>query len=232
MNIKNLIILLVVPILIVAAALVFLNRLNPGQKKPEIAVQIEDKSSPTGQEAEEKTNLDMEPVKTLQLPEMEINQNKKYTAVLNTSKGLIKISLFADKTPITANNFVSLARKKFYDGTIFHRVISGFMIQGGDPQGDGTGGPGYQFDDEPFEGEYARGIVAMANAGPNTNGSQFFIMHQNYPLPKNYVIFGQVIEGIEVVDQIAQSPTKLGSSGENSTPIEPTVVNSVSIAED
>ena len=167
----------------------------------------------------------------LQLPGMEIDTAKKYTATLKTHLGEIVIELFADKTPITVNNFVSLAQKDFYNGTIFHRVVKGFMIQGGDPKGDGTGGPGYQFDDEPFEGEYTRGTVAMANAGPNTNGSQFFIMHQNYDLPKNYVIFGRVTEGLEVVDRIANSPTKLGPSGENSTPLEPVKVESVTITE-
>src|SRR3989344_6317032 len=126
----------------------------------------------------------------LEKPQMQIDKNKKYTVIFSTTEGKITIELFADKTPITVNNFVYLARNKFYDKTIFHRVIKDFMIQGGDPQGDGTGGPGYKFDDEPFAGEYLRGIVAMANAGPNTNGSQFFIMHDDYPLPPNYVIFG------------------------------------------
>ncbi|MDP3998576.1 MAG: peptidylprolyl isomerase [bacterium] len=168
----------------------------------------------------------------LQLPTMEIDKSKKYTATLTTSKGVIKVELFADKTPLTVNNFVSLSRKNFYDNTVFHRVIKGFMIQGGDPNGDGTGGPGYKFDDEPFEGEYKRGTIAMANAGPNTNGSQFFIMHQDYPLPKNYVIFGQVVEGIDTVDKIAESPVQPSSSGENSKPVEPTVVKSVEITEE
>lgn len=165
-------------------------------------------------------------------PKMQIDKSKKYTAVLNTSEGDIKIELNADSTPITVNNFVSLAKNKFYDGTIFHRAIKGFMIQGGDPNGNGTGGPGYQFDDEPFEGEYTRGTVAMANAGPNTNGSQFFIMHADYPLPKNYVIFGKVVEGMDVVDKIAQAPTQTGPSGENSTPVNPVKVKSVEIVEE
>ncbi len=148
---------------------------------------------------------------------------------MTTTEGTISIKLRADKTPITANNFVSLARKGFYDGTVFHRVIKGFMIQGGDPKGNGTGGPGYKFDDEPFEGEYNRGIVAMANSGPNTNGSQFFIMHQDYPLPKNYVIFGEVVEGIEVVDKIAEAEVTPSVTGESSTPVSPVVVEAVEI---
>ncbi|KKS88350.1 MAG: cyclophilin-type peptidylprolyl cis-trans isomerase, peptidylprolyl isomerase [Parcubacteria group bacterium GW2011_GWC1_43_11b] len=163
--------------------------------------------------------------------ENNINQAKKYTAVLHTTVGDIAIELNAKATPITANNFITLAKKNFYNGTIFHRVIEGFMIQGGDPKGDGTGGPGYTFADEPFAGDYNRGTVAMANAGPNTNGSQFFIMHQNYPLPKNYVIFGQVVKGMEVVDKIATAPTEASPMGENSKPVNPVKVKTVEIVE-
>ncbi len=166
------------------------------------------------------------------LPETQIDVAKSYTAVLTTTQGAISIKLHADTTPITVNNFVSLAKKGFYDGTVFHRVLKGFMIQGGDPKGNGTGGPGYKFDDEPFEGEYTRGIVAMANSGPNTNGSQFFIMHKDYPLPKNYVIFGEVVEGIEVVDKIAEAEVAPSASGESSTPVSPVVVESVKILEE
>jgi cyclophilin family peptidyl-prolyl cis-trans isomerase len=103
------------------------------------------------------------------------------------------------------------------------------MIQGGDPEGTGMGGPGYRFPDEAFEGKYERGTVAMANAGPNTNGSQFFIMHADYALPPNYVIFGKVTEGLEVIDKIAAAPTKPG--GEGSSPVTPVTVTSVTIAE-
>lgn len=164
-------------------------------------------------------------------PPMTINKEASYSATLKTTKGTIVIELNAKATPITVNNFVSLARKKFYDGTIFHRVISGFMIQGGDPTGTGAGGPGYKFDDEPFEGEYTRGTIAMANAGPNTNGSQFFIMHKDAALPKNYVIFGKVTEGIEVVDSIAEAEVTTSSSGEKSRPVEPVKIESVEITE-
>ncbi len=163
---------------------------------------------------------------------MEIDQTKKYTAVLNTSIGKITIELNTDKTPITVNNFVSLSKKNFYNNTIFHRVINGFMIQGGDPKGDGTGGPGYQFDDEPFEGEYTRGVVAMANAGPNTNGSQFFIVHKDNPLPKNYVIFGRVTDGIEVVDKIATASVQASPMGEMSKPVDPVKIQSIQILEE
>ncbi|HLD26993.1 MAG TPA: peptidylprolyl isomerase [Patescibacteria group bacterium] len=163
------------------------------------------------------------------VPTLIIDKNKHYAAILETTAGIIELSLFADKTPITVNNFITLTKKKFYNKTIFHRVIKGFMIQGGDPKGNGTGGPGYQFDDEPFEGEYMRGIVAMANAGPNTNGSQFFIMHQDNPLPKNYVIFGKITKGIEVVDKIAESKVESNEGGELSKPTIPITINSITI---
>lgn len=132
---------------------------------------------------------------------------------IETNKGTIVIELYPKDAPKAAQNMVTLADKGFYNGVIFHRVISGFMIQGGDPTGTGRGGPGYTFEDElnpstpSYQKGYVRGAVAMANAGPNTNGSQFFIMHADYPLPHNYTIFGQVIKGIEVVDAIAASAT-------------------------
>ncbi len=160
-----------------------------------------------------------------------IDVHKKYSAILHTTKGDMTVELAAAATPKTVNNFVYLARLHFYDNTIFHRVIKGFMIQGGDPQGNGMGGPGYRFNDEPFTGEYTQGTIAMANAGPNTNGSQFFIMHATYPLPKNYVIFGKVTKGLEVVDAIATSPVTMSDSGENSKPLEPVTVTSVEILE-
>ena len=165
-------------------------------------------------------------------PAMSIDVKKKYTATLETDKGNMVVELFADKTPKTVNNFVFLAREKFYDGTIFHRTLKGFMIQGGDPEGTGRGGPGYRFEDETFTGEYKRGTLAMANAGPDTNGSQFFIMHADYALPPNYVIFGQVVEGLEVVDAIATAPTVASEMGEPSKPVTPVVVKSVDIVEE
>jgi len=162
-------------------------------------------------------------------PKMSIDTKKTYTAVMKTSAGDIELELFADKTPITVNNFVTLAKKKFYNDVIFHRTIKGFMIQSGDPTGTGSGGPGYKFNDEKFDGEYTRGTLAMANAGPNTNGSQFFIMHKDNSLPKNYVIFGQVIKGLETVDAIAEAPTK--PEGEGSSPVNPVKIVSVEITE-
>lgn len=185
-----------------------------------------------GSKSEEK-GKNRERAKTAQtLPKMEIDKNKKYFAILETDAGSIKIEFFSKETPITVNNFISLAKKKFYDNTIFHRVIPGFMIQGGDPEGTGRGGPGYQFDDEPFTGEYIRGTVAMANSGANTNGSQFFIMHADYDLPKNYVIFGKVIEGMETVDAIANAQTEDNGMGEISKPINPIRITKVIIKEE
>lgn len=122
---------------------------------------------------------------------------------LSTDKGDIVIEMY-DDSPLAASNFLDLVGKKFYDGLTFHRREEGFVIQGGDPNGDGTGGPGYKFDDEEVTRDYLKGTVAMANSGPNTNGSQFFIMLDDVPsLPKQYTIFGNVIEGIEVVDNIS-----------------------------
>ena len=165
------------------------------------------------------------------MPTMIIDQSKTYTAILHTDQGDITVALNAKATPLTVNNFVWLAKKSFYDNTIFHRVIKDFMIQGGDPKGDGTGGPGYQFADEKFTGDYTRGTLAMANAGPNTNGSQFFIMHADVPLQKDYVIFGHVTKGLEVVDKIATAETTRGADGAMSKPVTPVKVNSIEIIE-
>lgn len=162
-------------------------------------------------------------------PETVIDPTKTYLATLKTEIGDIVIQLDSQKTPITTNNFVFLAQQGFYNQTIFHRVINRFMIQGGDPLGTGSGGPGYKFDDEPITLEYTRGAVAMANAGPNTNGSQFFIMHVDNPLPKNYVIFGHVTEGLDVVDAIATAPVVTSPTGENSHPVKPVTITTVTI---
>jgi len=162
---------------------------------------------------------------------MQIDTSKNYSAILKTSAGEITIDLDVKRTPKTANNFVTLAKQNFYSNTVFHRVMKDFMIQGGDPNGDGTGGPGYKFEDENLEGEYKRGAVAMANSGPNTNGSQFFIMHKDYDLPKNYVVFGQVSGGMDVVDKIAEAEVTMSSSMEKSKPVSPVTVQSVEILE-
>ena len=138
---------------------------------------------------------------------MAIDANKKYTATFNTSRGEIVCELFAQDKPKTANNFVFLAREKFYDNTTFHRVIGDFMIQGGDPEGTGRGGPGYRFEDE-IKGksnQHKVGSLSMANAGPNTNGSQFFITHVvTSHLDPKHTVFGQVLSGQDVVDAVKQ----------------------------
>lgn len=164
-------------------------------------------------------------------PEMTIDQAKTYTATIKTNKGPMTLQLFADETPIAVNNFVFLANEGFYDNTPFHRIISGFMIQGGDPKGNGTGGPGYQFDDEPITRDYTRGTLAMANAGPNTNGSQFFIMHADYDLPKNYVIFGHITDNSSyaTLDAIASTPVEPNNFGEQSSPTEQVLIESIII---
>lgn len=169
--------------------------------------------------------------KKLTKPELTVDKTKTYQAVLQTTEGAITIDLNVTDTPITVNNFVYLINNKFYDNTIFHRIIDGFMVQGGDPTGTGSGGPGYRFDDEPFEGEYTRGVVAMANAGPNTNGSQFFIMHADYALPSSYVIFGRVSEGLDIVDKIATAEAGPAMGGEMSKPVNPVTITSVEIVE-
>jgi cyclophilin family peptidyl-prolyl cis-trans isomerase len=159
-------------------------------------------------------------------PEMQIDPAKSYSATIETSAGTMTAELFAAEAPRTVNNFVFLAREGFYGDVIFHRTISGFMIQGGDPTGTGTGGPGYRFDDESVSRQYLRGTLAMANAGPNTNGSQFFVMHADYPLPPNYTIFGKLTAGEDVVDAIASAPT-----GAQDRPVQPVHITSIDINE-
>jgi cyclophilin family peptidyl-prolyl cis-trans isomerase len=160
-------------------------------------------------------------------------------AILATERGDIEIEIYTDGAPKAAANFIDLARKGYYDGVVFHRVVPGFVIQGGDGQHGkkaslntgrvGTGGPGYSFADEPFGGDYYRGAVAMANAGPNTNGSQFFICLADLSgkLPKSYTIFGQVTKGLDVVDVIAAEAT-----GSKDLPRDPVAMETVTIVEE
>ena len=164
------------------------------------------------------------------MPEMSIDQSKSYTAVIQTSMGDLSVEFFSDTAPITVNNFISLSNDGYYDNIIFHRVISGFMIQGGDPSGTGHGEygkfPGYTFEDELNNQQpYEKGILAMANAGPNTNGSQFFIMHVDYPLPYQYTIFGKVTAGLDVIDSIASVQTAEGDK-----PVEDVVILGVTVS--
>ncbi len=157
------------------------------------------------------------------------------TAVIETNKGTIKFELLEEDAPRATENFILLAEKGYYDGVIFHRVIKNFMVQGGDPLGEGYGGEsawGGKFADEIdkssplYQGAYTKGTVAMANSGPNTNGSQFFIMHNDYPLPPSYTKFGRVIEGQDIVDAIAEVATN-----QRDKPLEPVVMEKVSIME-
>ena len=157
-------------------------------------------------------------------PAMQIDPKKKYKAHMETDKGTMVIELFADKAPKTVNNFVFLAREGYYDGIIFHRVISNFMAQGGDPTGTGTSGPGYEFVNEQNDLAFDKaGVVAMANAGKDTNGSQFFIMFGPYGLSESdYTIFGQVVSGMDVVNAITRrdpqtNPTFMGDAMESVT---------------
>ena len=155
------------------------------------------------------------------------------TAVIKTNKGTIKFELLEEDAPKTTENFRLLAEKGYYDGTIFHSVIKGFMVQGGDPLGEGYGGEsawGGKFNDEInkssalYQGAYQKGTVAMANSGPNTNGSQFFIMHVDYPLPPSYTKFGKVVEGQDIIDAIAEVRTN-----ERDKPLEPVMMEKVTI---
>lgn len=175
--------------------------------------------------------------------------SQQITAVIKTNKGTMKVVLFPQIAPNTVANFVDLAKgtkinpntgkkvseKPFYDGIIFHRIIKGFMIQGGDPNGTGTGGPGYKFADEPVTEGYTKGTIAMANAGPNTNGSQFFIMNADYPLPKNYTIFGRIdpkdSASLAVLDKISETPVAMSDNGENSKPTEKVYIETITIEE-
>ena len=165
-------------------------------------------------------------------PAMTIETGKTYTARITTNRGGLTAELFPADAPNTVNNFVFLAREGFYDGVIFHRIIKDFMVQTGDPSGTGAGGPGYRFADEPVSRPYTKGILAMANAGPNTNGSQFFIVHgADAGLPPNYTIFGQVSDGLPVLDTIANTPVRPSPHGEVSVPTERVFIERVEIQE-
>ena len=161
-------------------------------------------------------------------PEMGINPDHRYTATMKTSMGEMVIALDPIKAPKTVNNFVFLALHHYFDGVIFHRIINGFVCQGGDPTGTGRGGPGYRFDDElPRSGQYEIGSVAMANAGPNTNGSQFFLISgpSGAGLPPQYSLFGKIVKGLDVLDAMQRVPT-----GRGDKPNDDVVIESVTIS--
>ena len=160
-------------------------------------------------------------------PEMGIDPSKRYTATMETSMGTLVIALDPIAAPITVNNFVFLAAQHYYDGIVFHRIIQGFVCQGGDPDGNGRGGPGYKFVDElPKPGKYQIGSLAMANAGPNTNGSQFFLISgpSGVQLPPAYSLFGQVVKGLDIVEMMQNVPT-----GPGDRPKDDVVIRSVTI---
>ncbi len=162
-----------------------------------------------------------------QVPEMGIDPSKRYTATMETSLGTMVIALDAINAPLTVNNFVFLAGYKYYEGVVFHRIINGFMCQGGDPTGTGRGGPGYRFNDEPVKQRYQVGSVAMANAGPNTTGSQFFLISgaNGVGLPPQYNHFGQVVKGLEIIEAMQSVDTD-----HSDRPRTPVVINSVTIS--
>ena len=217
MNKKELLILILVPLVIFILVINFNDQTlkggNPYESSKEKQVKITNKQNVTP-------------------PNTKLDIIKNYKVILKTTEGDITIKINALDTVMAPTNFVYLSRIGFYDETIFHRVVKDFMIQGGDPLGNGTGGPGYNFNDEPFDGEYVRGAVAMANSGPNTNGSQFFIMHKDYDLPKDYIIFGKVIEGMDVVDKIANAPVQDNGAGEISKPLAPVKIVTAEVVEE
>lgn len=169
-------------------------------------------------------------------PAMQIDTKKTYEAEVKTSKGTFTIELFAKDAPKTVNNFVFLSKEGFYDGVTFHRIIESFMVQTGDPTGTGTGGPGYTFEDEKTKYKYEPGIVAMANAGPNTNGSQFFICtgedSKDLNQIPNYTIFGKITSGMDVVKKIAATPVEANpDTDELSKPTEKVTIDGITIKE-
>lgn len=189
-------------------------------------------SSDSTQSTSTNSNANQNPVTANQNTNQNQIKNFMHKITIETNKGTIVFETYDKDAPKTVQNFIDLANKGFYNNLIFHRVIKNFMIQGGDPNGTGTGGPGYTFADEldptteSYAAGYVRGTVAMANSGPNTNGSQFFIMHQDTPLPHNYSIFGKVTKGIEIVDAIANSAT-----GANDRPVDSIVMKKVTVSD-
>ncbi len=199
----------------------------PAQEKDSVSAsrqRIDETNSNTNQQEEEASMKKTQ----LEKPEMVIDQSKEYYALMKTNFGEIKIKFYPQDTPKTVNNFVYLARQGFYDDLIFHRVIEDFMIQGGDPLGTGRGGPGYQFEDEESSHKLIKGSVAMANSGPDTNGSQFFIVTADSTpwLDGKHTNFGEVVEGMEVVEKIDQVET-----GPQDKPVEEVRIESVEVIE-
>jgi cyclophilin family peptidyl-prolyl cis-trans isomerase len=218
MKTKTILILTFVPLVIIILLLTANDKNlvseNPYEKENEEIIKVTDKQNVTP-------------------PKIKLDITKQYKVILKTTEGNITIKVNPLDAPMASTNFVYLSKIDFYNDTIFHRVIKDFMIQGGDPLGDGSGSPGYTFNDEPVEGEYVRGTVAMANSGPNTNGSQFFIIVKDSPnLPKNYTIFGKVIDGMDVVDKIAAGEVTDNGAGEISKPVSPVSIIETEVIEE
>ena len=208
------------------------------QSAPDVQEQSNSQQDTTSysQTPQSPTALGAQDVTPTQTPVSTNNSQQKVQfmkkATLDTNHGKIVIEFYPNDASKTVENFQKLASSGFYNNLTFHRVIKGFMIQGGDPSGNGTGGPGYKFADEInpqseiYKTGYKKGVVAMANSGPNTNGSQFFIMHADYPLPANYTIFGKVVEGQDTVDKIANIQV-----GSNDRPTEPVTMKTVTLSD-
>lgn len=221
MNHKIIIVLGVIVFIIIGLAAYYLYKEAEG-------ITGNDLSQVAEQQASDTVEINSRPTQTQ--TETKTPSKMKHLITLKTTLGNIQFETYDSDAPKTANNFITLAQKGFYDNVIFHRVIPGFMIQGGDPTGTGTGGPGYKFEDElnsstpSYKAGYKKGVVAMANSGPNTNGSQFFIMLTDYSLPNSYTIFGKVTEGQDVVDKIGGLPRD-----SNDRPIDPPTIKSVKV---
>jgi peptidyl-prolyl cis-trans isomerase B (cyclophilin B) len=195
--VRKIVVSLIIGVLLISGGLL---AVSCGESEPEVSPPKEPTPAP-------KPPTEQAPeVKLMQWdkpPAMIIDTNKKYTAIMDTEKGRLVLELFAKDVPKTVNNFVFLAREGYYDGTTFHRVIPGFMVQGGDQTGTGRGGPGYRFEDEFTKHEHEVGTLSMANAGPNTNGSQFFICYTPQPLLNGrHSVFGRLVEGMDVLESI------------------------------
>jgi len=219
----------ILPVIGIVIAIIVVTGYNLNKKeepKDPVSKVVQDLAQKKVENSSPEGNINQEKMNTQQTT---IDINKKYQAKFKTNYGEFTISLFAKETPITVNNFVTLARKKFYDGLIFHRVIPDFMIQGGDPDGNGTGGPGYTFKDETSPRKIVKGSLAMANAGPNTNGSQFFIVTANETpwLDGRHTNFGEVVLGLDVVEKIGKVQT-----GQNDKPVKDVIINSIEIIEE
>lgn len=231
--------MLIVILIVIGLFGVFVLNENVDKTKPATANTKLDTLIPNqNQDNTIQSNVSSSPAQTLNITPaatsapISVDDVKNITATIKTTKGDIELTLYPKDAPKTVENFVKLAKKGFYNGIIFHRVIKDFMIQGGDPTGTGTGGPGYKFADElnpstvSYQEGYKKGVLAMANSGPDTNGSQFFIMLKDTALPHSYTIFGKVIKGQEIVDEIGNTPTDL-----NDKPKDPIKMTSVTIAE-